>query len=68
MKPEWTLVYNIVSPESDEWVGTGWEFFTKWDDAYNAMLRHTKLGNVPTLRPYHDLDERHLGAAHHAKT
>lgn len=64
MIPQWTLLYNIVSPENPKWVGTGWEFFDSFEEADKARRRHIALGNVPTLRPYHELDARHLGAAH----
>ena len=63
MRPKWTVLYNIVSPESQEWIGTGWEFFTNEEDADRAYTRHLKLGNVPTRRPFYPLgDNRHLGA------
>lgn len=62
--PNWTVLYNIVSPENPEWVGTGWEFFDEHSDAYEASLRLTRLGNVVTLRAFHPNDIQHLGAAH----
>lgn len=65
MKPKWTVVYNIVSPESSKWVGTGWEFFDDEEDAQACYDRHVASGNTPTKRPYHDgCDKPHLGAAH----
>jgi len=64
-KPRWTVVYNIVSPESAQYVGTGWEFFVEEKEAMRCYERHNKAGNVPTKRPYHDgVDREHLGAAH----
>lgn len=65
-RPRWTVCYNIVSPESDTWVGTGWEFFDEECAATLAYERHQRLGNCPTKRPYyHASDYEHLGAAHH---
>jgi hypothetical protein len=67
VKPKWTIVYNIVSPESNRWVGTGWEFFDKEEDATKCRERLTRLGNVVTKRPYYDsVDNPHMGAAHRA--
>lgn len=64
-EPKWTVHYNIVSPESDRWVGTGWEFFDNEADAQTAYERHQTLGNVPGKRPFHGgVDRQHLGAAH----
>ena len=64
-RPSWTVLYNIVSEEANNYVGTGWEFFTDQQDAMNCYLRHQRTGNVPTLRPYHHgTDAPHLGAAH----
>lgn len=69
MIPNWTVTYNIVSPESNSWVGTGWEFFTDEKDAQKAYDRHISLGNVPTKRPYYDKhDAVHLGAIHDYET
>jgi hypothetical protein len=63
--PKWTVVYNIVSPESDQWVGTGWEFFGSEQEAELCRARHERLGNVPTKRRWHSVvDMPHLGAAH----
>jgi len=65
-RPRWTVCYNIVSPESDRWVGRGWEFFDEEYQATACYERHIKLGNCPTKRPYyHQSDYQHLGAAHH---
>lgn len=67
MNPNWTVHYNIVSPESkvSKWVGTGWEFFDTEDEALKAYQRHILLGNVPGKRPFHNgVDRQHLGAAH----
>ena len=70
-KPKWTVVYNIVSPENPKWIGTGWEFFDKEDDAIKCFNRHEELGNIPTKRHYfagvpdgQRFDFRHLGAHH----
>lgn len=63
-RPGWTVVYNIVSPEDSAWVGTGWEFFNDEVNAESCRLRHQRAGNVPTKRPYHENDGKHLGAAH----
>lgn len=64
IKPNWTVHYNIVSKESSRWIGTGWEFFDKEEDAAHCYLRHFAIGNCPTKRPFHDTDIKHLGAAH----
>ena len=64
-QPNWTVCYNIVSPESDRWVGTGWEFFDQECDAEKSYKRHISLGNVPCKRPYFPpSDYKHLGIAH----
>ena len=64
-EPRWTVHYNIVSPESDTWIGTGWEFFDEEAQAAAAYERHSKLGNCPTKRPYYRAcDAKHLGAYH----
>jgi len=62
--PKWTVLYNIVSQESKQWIGTGWEFFNSESDAQICCLRHEQLGNVPTMRLFHQNDRIHLGAAH----
>ncbi len=63
--PRWTVHYNIVSPESDTWVGRGWEFFDEEKDAEVCYKRQIEAGNVPSMRPYHDgVDRQHLGAVH----
>ncbi len=65
MLPNWTVHYNIVSKESSEWIGTGWEFFHSEDDASQCCARHRAIGNVPSMRPYNDKhDHIHLGAVH----
>lgn len=62
--PRWTVVYNIVSPESDTWVGTGWEFFDNEREADMCYRRHQAAGNVPTKRQFYDsVDALHLGIA-----
>ena len=63
-RPKWTVRYNIVSPESERWIGTGWEFFDDEKDATNAYARHIDKGNTPTKRPFHTNDRIHLGACH----
>ena len=51
--PKWTVLYNIVSLESDRFVGTGWEFFDAEEDASDCYQRHIDVGNCPTKRPFH---------------
>jgi hypothetical protein len=64
IEPRWTVNYNIVSPESDHWVGTGWEFFDEEAQATLCFERHSNAGNCPTKRPYYRAsDWDHLGAA-----
>ncbi len=62
--PNWTVCYNIVSPESDVWVGTGHEFFNEESEAEAAYRRHILFGNCPTKRRYNRSDWSHLGVAH----
>ena len=62
--PKWTVHYNITSPESERWVGTGWEFFDSEGDTEKAYRRHISLGNTPSKRPFHPSDANHLGACH----
>lgn len=63
-EPSWTVLYNIVSPESRRWIGTGWEFFDSHTDAEKCVERLTKAGDVAMMRPFHPNDRPHLGAAH----
>lgn len=66
--PKWTVLYNIVSVESEEFVGTGWEFFNDAEDASTCYRRHHDAGNCPTKRPFHrKCDIPHLGAHHRAR-
>lgn len=67
MRPKWTVLYNIVSAECPDWIGTGWEFFDREADAEACRLRHERAGNVPSKRPFHPNDIPHLGAAHREK-
>lgn len=63
--PRWTVHYNVVSPESGRWTGSGWEFFDEERDAQSCYERNLKAGNCPTKRPFHEpVDGPHLGAAH----
>ena len=64
-RPRYTVVYNIVSPESSKWIGTGWEFFDNKKDAEECNRRHIENGNVPMLRPFYERPDRErMGAAH----
>lgn len=63
--PKFTVLTNLVSPESSEFVGTSWEFFTDETDAFECYERHIVLGNVPMKRPFHRSDIAYMGAAHH---
>lgn len=62
--PKYTVVTNIVSPESGEFVGTCWEFFRDEGHASLCYQRHKKAGSVPMIRPFHKSDIDHMGAAH----
>lgn len=63
--PSWTVVSNIVSPESDKWVGTCWEFFDEERQAEECYTRQIEAGNTPVKRPYFEISDRgHLGAVH----
>lgn len=64
MIPKFTVLTNIVSPESSQWVGTSWEFFDDETDAMECYERHTVLGNCPTKRPFHRTNIDHMGQAH----
>ena len=63
-EPKYTVLYNIVSVENKQWVGTGWEFFDDSDQAMACYDRHIMAGNCPCKRPYHKDDRVHLGAVH----
>ncbi len=63
-RPKWTVFYNISSHENDRWVGTGWEFFSEQYEAEKCFCRQMDLGNVPTLRAFHESDRQHMGAVH----
>ena len=45
--PKWAVCYNIVSPESNTWIGTGWEFFDEEPAAQICYERHISLGDCP---------------------
>jgi len=63
--PEWTVITNIVSPESGKWIGTCWEFFDGKVNALECEERHKEAGNtVVVMRPWHYTDAKHLGACH----
>lgn len=62
--PKWTILYNMVSPENGQWIGTGWEFFDDESDAQRCYERHNTFGDCATKRPYHRNDRVHLGAGH----
>lgn len=66
--PKWTVGYNIVSRESERWIGTGWEFFDDEQEAARCYDRHVSAGNCPFKRPYHEADFKHLGAVHQRKS
>ena len=59
-RPRWTVLYNIVSPESNKWIGKGYEFFDKKEDAEKAYLRVRGEGKCGTKRPYHSVDDKFL--------
>jgi len=63
-KPRWTVLYNIVSPESKRWVGTGWEFFDTEEEAQACYDRHNNGANCASKRPWHPSDKKRMGAAH----
>lgn len=63
--PMWTIVTNLASSEDIKWVGMSWEFFDELSDAERCFQRHSKLGNVPTLRRFNKkADYNQLGAIH----
>lgn len=63
-QPRWTVCYNIVSRESDQWIGHGWEFFDDEASAKACYERQIAVGNCPTKRAFHPSDGKHLGAVH----
>jgi len=64
--PQFTVLYNIVSPGSP-WIGRGWEFFDNRTTAHRRYLELIRQGHVPTCRPYHYRDSKYLGASHRQK-
>ncbi|KKM74951.1 hypothetical protein LCGC14_1395130 [marine sediment metagenome] len=65
IEPKWTVVCNLLSPESDTWTGTSWEFFEKEEEAEACFNRHDRAGDCPTKRPfYRRTDLLHLANAH----
>ncbi len=62
--PKYTVFTNLVSPESNEFVGMSWEFFVDEGHASLCYQRHLKAGNVPSIRAFHRSDIPHMGAAH----
>ena len=63
-QPAYTVGFNWL-PTGSKWVGTGWLFF---DDEYAAkqcrkQLQSMRIGAV-FVRPFHDADWPHVGAAH----
>jgi hypothetical protein len=60
-RPKWTVFANI---DDGHWVGTSWRFFESEAEAEDCRAAQERLGHVPTKRPYHPNDEKHLGAAH----
>lgn len=63
-QPSWTVGYNIVSDESDQWIGTGWEFFDNESDAKQCYTRLNSTSHIAWKRPFHSQDAKHLGAVH----
>lgn len=51
-RPNWTVVYSIVSKENSTWIGTGWEFFDEESDARKCYDRHNSSGNTAKIRRY----------------
>ena len=67
--PKWTVVCNLVSPESDSWVGTSWEFFDSEESASKCYQRHVNARDCPTKRFYFDREDRqHIGIADRLNT
>lgn len=61
MQPKWTVVTNILSPESTRWIGKSWEFFDEEEQAQQCYERHATVGEVPTKRPfYKQADMAHM--------
>lgn len=64
-KPNWTVLCNVVSKESDKWIGTSWEFFTREQDAQDCYDRHRKAGDCPTMRTFYEAcDRKHMAVGH----
>lgn len=67
--PKWTVTTNLVSPESDQYVGTSWEFFSDEGHASLCYQRHKAAGNCPCIRPYnHTADNKYMGVVHRVAT
>lgn len=60
-RPKFTVITNIVSPESVEYIGRCWEFFSKEEDAIKCFKRQLGSGNSPSKRSYYHLtDYEHM--------
>jgi len=74
VRPSWTVGYNWqpigreTKPEEtypiNSWVGTGFLFFDEKHVAKEWYEKLIGIGMVPFMRPYHDNDWEHVGAAH----
>lgn len=63
LRPNWTVLVQLTSPEESVYTGTSWEFFQDWDAASRCYERHKVTDKHPTLRPYYHLsDYLHLSS------
>lgn len=59
--PAWTVISSFNSPESSDFVGKTYEFFSKEEDATSAYNRHISNGdNSIVKRPFHHSDKDYL--------
>jgi hypothetical protein len=58
MRPKWTVLANLRA--LDGWIGNSWEFFNREEHAQLCYDMHILHGNVPTKRPFHKNDIKHM--------
>lgn len=59
--PKYTVVTNLRSPESGEFVGMCWEFFVDEGHASLCYQRHMKNGSISRIRSFKSTDVGLLG-------
>lgn len=57
--PRWTVLFNTKG--DGEWIGRAFAFFDKVENAEQFYQEQSRLGLVPTMRPFHrKTDLEHL--------